>query len=78
MTDRCPVVPRIGVVQGTGGVEEEQVVLLAVVDEPEVPHPGLGKAEHRQPLTPEEAMELMNARWKAMNKIRIGTVIMLA
>ncbi len=29
-----------------------------------------------QPFTPEEAMELMKERWKAMNKIKMGTVIM--
>ena len=67
MPDRCPVVTAVGIVQRPGGVEEEEVVLLAVVDEPEVPHPGLGEAEHGQPFTPEEAMQLMNERWKAMN-----------
>jgi hypothetical protein len=31
-----------------------------------------------QPLTPEEAMELMKERWKAMNMMSTGTVMMLA
>ena len=42
--------PRFGVVQRTGGVEEVQVVLVAVVSEPEVPHPGAGEVEHRMIL----------------------------
>ena len=29
----------------------------------------------RQPFTPEEAMLLMKDRWKAMKKMRTGTVI---
>ena len=74
----CPIVTVVGISQGSGGVEEEEVVLLAVVDEPEVPHPSLGEAEHFQPFTPEEAMELMKERWKAMNMISTGTVMMLA
>ena len=53
------------------------MVPLAVVDQPEVPHPRLRQAEH-QPFTPEDAIELMKDLWKAMNKMRIGTVIMVA
>ncbi len=69
------IVATVGIVEGPGGVEEEQVVLLAVVGEPEVPHPGLGRPNTGQPFTPEEAMQLMNERWKAMNSTRIGMVI---
>ena len=69
----------VGVVQGSGDVEEEQVVLLGVVHDPEVPDVGLGQVEHGgQPFTPEEAMELVKARWKAMNRASTGTVIMEA
>ena len=50
----------------------------AVIGQPEVPHPGLRQAEHDQPLTPEDAIELMKDLWKAMNNTRIGTVIMVA
>jgi hypothetical protein len=38
------------VLQGPGGEQEEQVVAVAVVDQPEVPHPGAGKPEHRSAL----------------------------
>ena len=74
------MVPGVRMVEGFGGVEEEQVVSLAVVGEPEVPHPGFGESEHccGQPFTPEEAMELMKDRWKATNSASTGTVIMVA
>jgi hypothetical protein len=36
------------------------------------------RPEFSQPFTPEEAMELMKERWKAMNMISTGTVMMLA
>lgn len=59
-------------------MEEEQVVPLAVVDWPEVPDPGITQSKHGYPFTPELAMELMNARWKATKSTRTGTVMMLA
>ena len=36
----------LGVVQGAGGVQEEHVVAVAVIGEPEVPHPRIGQVEH--------------------------------
>ena len=36
------------------------------------------RPEFSQPFTPEEAMELMNDRWKAMNRMSTGAVIIVA
>ena len=79
-TKSSPQMTAIGVVQGAGGVQEEQVVgVLAigggVLGEPKIPEPGVGKRKHDQPFTPLEAMLLMNERWNAMNNASTGMVI---
>jgi hypothetical protein len=38
------------VLQRPGGEQEEQVVAVAVIRQPEVPHPGVGELEHGSPL----------------------------
>ncbi|MEP7022957.1 MAG: hypothetical protein ABJB47_03925 [Actinomycetota bacterium] len=47
MPDPGPPVPAVSVEQGTGRAQEEDVLALAVVSEPEVPGPGVGKDEHQ-------------------------------
>ncbi len=42
VADGSAVVPGVGFFQRPRGVEEEEVVLLAVVGKPEVPDPGVG------------------------------------
>lgn len=68
----------VRVAQTLRGVEEEQVLVPSVIGEPEVPHPVISESEHAYPFTPEEAMELMNARWNATNSARTGTVMIEA
>jgi hypothetical protein len=47
VADRGSVVAPPLVLQGPGGEQEEQVVAVAVVGQPEVPEPGAGEPEHR-------------------------------
>ena len=80
MPDGRPQMTAIGVVQGPGRVQEEQVIGVraiggGVLREPEIPEPGVGKRKHDQPFTPLEAMLLMKDRWKAMNSASTGMVI---
>ena len=77
MPDRRATVAPVRIVQGARGVQEEQVVLVAVAGEPEVPHPRVGQLQH-QPFTPAAAMLPMKARWNATNKTSTGTVIIEA
>jgi hypothetical protein len=46
MTDRGLTMAAMLVLQAPGGEQEEQVVALAVVGQPEVPQPGVGEPKH--------------------------------
>ena len=72
MADRGLAVAAALVLQGPGREQEEQVVAVAVVGQPEVPQPGVVEP---QPFTPAEAMLRMNCRCRARNITSTGMVI---
>jgi len=49
-------VSKVRVLEGTGGVEVEEVIVIAIIGDPRVPHPAVGQLErHRDQAVMSEA-----------------------
>src|SRR5690606_5769767 len=86
--DRRAVVAQVGVTERLGCLEVEDVDVVPVVGEPEVPDPAVGQGERhaaaffscgeaggRQPLRPEDARLWTNQRWKRRKTTRTGSTM---